>query len=123
MNSRPGINMDTARERLLALREALVQASADGADDTRTVEEDRSRIGRLSRVAALHSQAMAQERERRRRLHLQRVDTALTRIDQHEYGECVTCGEAIDPRRLTADPAAVQCIGCAGKAEREREKQ
>lgn len=64
---------------------------------------------------SLQVQAMAQASEERRRLEARRIRAAIKRIDEGEYGLCVTCGEDIAEGRLTADPVAVACIGCAGK--------
>ena len=41
------------------------------------------------------------------------IETALERIADGTYGDCVTCGEAIPPARLEAVPQAAQCIKCA----------
>lgn len=41
------------------------------------------------------------------------IETALGRIADGTYGQCVTCGEAIAPARLEAVPHAAQCIKCA----------
>lgn len=48
---------------------------------------------------------------------IQRIRTALARIENGSYGTCVTCGEGIAPARLAAVPTAVQCAGCAGAAK------
>ncbi len=39
---------------------------------------------------------------------------AAARMDEGEYGACVTCGEDIAAKRLELDPAAAVCIACAG---------
>lgn len=44
------------------------------------------------------------------------VRGALHRIKDGSYGTCVRCGDAIDPRRLEAQPEAALCIGCAQAA-------
>ncbi len=41
------------------------------------------------------------------------VKSALTRIDDGSYGTCSLGGEAIEPARLDADPAAATCIAHA----------
>lgn len=48
---------------------------------------------------------------------LQNVKTALQRMADGSYGECVSCGKAIAPERLKASPAAARCIQCQTKAE------
>lgn len=36
-----------------------------------------------------------------------------------EAGICLDCGEEISPDRLEANPAAIRCIDCQRKKERE----
>ena len=38
---------------------------------------------------------------------------ALARIEDGNYGECASCGEAIAVKRLEAEPDAALCIDCA----------
>ena len=84
---------------------------------TRSVELDQARVGRLTRMDALQSQAMHQENNRRRDLELTRIDTALQRIENKEYGYCLDCGENIAEKRLEFDPSVTLCIHCASTAE------
>ena len=46
---------------------------------------------------------------------LSEVERALAKLDDGSYGECDDCGQAIDPLRLEAKPAAPYCINCASK--------
>jgi len=48
---------------------------------------------------------------------LQRIDEALRRLAQGQYGRCRECGDEIAEARLTALPFAVRCVDC----ERQRE--
>ena len=109
------------RARLEALREQLRQAAEAGEEAGATVELDQSRVGRLSRMDALQGQAMAQAGEQRRRLSLARIEAALQRMEEGEYGWCLSCGELIARGRLEVDPAATQCIDCAAKHETEHQ--
>jgi len=63
---------------------------------------------------ALQGQAMAQEQHRRRQVATARIDAALRRIDDGEYGWCLKCGEAIARARLESDASAPLCVKCAG---------
>lgn len=82
-------------------------------DQTRPVDLDQSSVGRLSRMDAMQSQAMAQENRRRRDVELIRIEAALERLDAGEYGYCAACDEEIDKRRLNVDPANPFCVRCA----------
>ncbi|NKB49305.1 MAG: hypothetical protein GKS02_08060 [Alphaproteobacteria bacterium] len=70
-------------------------------------------MGRLSRMDALQGQEMARAAERRRELEVRKIDAALARIEDGEYGWCVRCGEEIAAERLQLDPAVPICIDCA----------
>jgi len=103
---------------LLHQRRAEILALVDGhGDDSKPVELDQTRLGRLSRMDALQSQAMAKETERRRHQELERIELALKRLADDEYGDCLDCGEPIAPKRLMFDPSAALCIDCADKAQ------
>lgn len=106
------------RARLLALREQLESIAGASAAAGQTVELDQASVGRLSRMDALQAQQMALATEQRRQRQLQQIAAALRRMEQGEYGDCLACGEPIDPRRLHADPLATHCIACADQASR-----
>ena len=44
---------------------------------------------------------------------LRQIDAALKRIEEDEYGYCVTCGNEISPERLEILPATPFCKNCA----------
>jgi len=108
---------DRMRERLLAWRAELLSLAETGEASADIVELDQSKVGRLSRMDAMQSQAMAQAALVRRGATLKAIAAALRRIDDGEYGWCGECGEAIDRRRLEIDPTALLCIVCANRAE------
>ena len=43
---------------------------------------------------------------------LNKINDALARLDQGDYGNCFECGEEIAEKRLRALPFAVRCKGC-----------
>jgi DnaK suppressor protein len=102
----------TPRETLLARLRALDAEDAAGEESQKTVELDQQAIGRLSRMDALQNQAMAQAQARRRQGERLRILAALRRIEEDDYGYCTDCGEAIEPARLSADPAIPRCLDC-----------
>ena len=76
------------------------------------VELDQQSVGRLSRMDALQSQAMAQAQKRRRNAMQVVLQAALKRIDEGEFGFCDDCGDEIGQSRLMANPAITKCISC-----------
>ncbi|MDP6706345.1 MAG: TraR/DksA family transcriptional regulator [Alphaproteobacteria bacterium] len=106
--------LQAAEKRLLARRDELEALAATAEESRQPVELDQTRVGRLSRMDALQDQAMALETERRRNIELRRIEAALGRVADGEYGYCLTCGEEIGAKRLELDPTAPQCVDCAG---------
>ena len=49
---------------------------------------------------------------------LQMVEGALVRMREGTFGECVSCGKEINPKRLEAVPWTRHCIDCQEKAEK-----
>ena len=108
-----GPDLKKAKKALEALRTDLTEVAEAARDGRRPVELDQTKVGRLSRMDALQDQAMQVEVENRRKMELQRIEAALSRIADGEYGYCVTCGEDIEEKRLALDPAAPFCQDCA----------
>jgi DnaK suppressor protein len=116
MSGQSQIDFAAIEQRLRARRDELLRLTAAHEDESDPVEVDQSSVGRLTRMDALQSQAMAAEVERRRELEVARIESALERIEQGEYGYCVSCGEPIAPRRLELDPATPFCLSCAERS-------
>ena len=105
------------RDKLLKLRAELRAIAELGDESAAVVELDQTKVGRLSRMDALQAQAMAKASGARREQMLRRIEAALKRIDDDDYGYCKECDEPINPKRLEFDPTAVLCIDCASKLE------
>ncbi len=103
---------NSARERLLELRNELEAVSATSKESAAVVELDQSKVGRLSRMDAMQGQAMARASGQRREAMLRNIEAALMRIDNGDYGLCRDCDEPINPKRLEFDPTALRCIDC-----------
>lgn len=107
------LDVSAFRGRLVARRQELQDLAASSAESRKPVELDQTRVGRLSRMDALQNQAMSLEAERRRKAELLRIEASLKRLEDGDYGYCVTCGEQIPLRRLELDPTLPTCIACA----------
>ena len=107
------MNNATMRVKLLALKENLLALSETAAEGRKAVGLDQSKVGRLSRMDALQQQAMDKAIEARRRTDLKRIEAALQRLDEEEYGYCLKCGDEIAEKRLELDPMATLCTDCA----------
>ena len=77
------------------------------------VELDQQSVGRLSRMDALQKQNMELATEHRRQMRVKAINAALQRVENGEYGYCLTCDEEIAQQRLEFDPAIACCIACS----------
>ena len=112
------INFEYFRKRLEERQKDILAAKKVSKTDNGPVELDQARVGRLSRMDAMQQQAMSKATARLTDIELQRIKTALSRIESDEYGYCILCDEEIAEKRLQFDPSLLTCISCAQKAER-----
>jgi len=82
-------------------------------DSAETVALDQTSVGRLSRMDAMQQQAMALASQDRQGERLLRIKTALERVEDGEYGECLECLQEIPVARLEIDPSIEYCVKCA----------
>lgn len=61
-------------------------------------------------------------RDRERKL-LSKIEEAIQRIDDGEFGLCEDCGEVIGTKRLEARPVTTLCIDCKTKQENKEKSQ
>jgi DnaK suppressor protein len=103
----------TKYKKLIDLQlEKLIAENTLGQSAQKTVELDQQSVGRLSRMDALQSQAMAQAQQRRRDVLKGSLQAALRRLKEEEFGYCHECGDEIEEARLLASPTVIKCISC-----------
>lgn len=106
------------KQRIRAAQAELHALSATTADAAKPVELDQTRVGRVSRMDAMQSQAMSLEVKRRQELQLKQLDAALKRLADDDYGYCVRCGGEIGIERLKVTLTTLLCIACAEQGEK-----
>nr|WP_321456772.1 TraR/DksA family transcriptional regulator [uncultured Cohaesibacter sp.] len=114
------ISPKTAMELLEGKRIEISSLSEMSRQARSVVALDQQSVGRLSRMDALQSQAMAQETERRRALNLQKIELAFKRLESGDFGYCIECDAEIPLERLEIDPTATLCVKCAEKKEKSK---
>ena len=77
--------LEKFRTALLEQRQDLMRLEDSAKESVDTVELDQSSVGRLSRMDALQSQAMAQENKRRREVQLVRIQAAFERLEDGRF--------------------------------------
>ena len=107
------VDLAKAEQRLADKKQELEDLSDLSAEARDPVSLDQQSVGRLSRMDAMQQQAMNQATEQKRKFDLVRIEAALRRIRDEEYGYCDECGEEIPDGRLAIDPMAELCVTCA----------
>jgi len=100
---------------LVERREALRELLSGSDESTQRVEIDsacQSKESQRSRTESAQVREMARAFRSRWQRELARVDGALRRMENDEYGDCFVCGEPIPFRRLQSEPSATRCIEC-----------
>jgi DnaK suppressor protein len=105
------------KQNLLSLLEDLRAQYQLGKSATDTVVLDQAMVGRLSRMDAMQQQKMAESSIQSTRKRLKKVQIALAKLDEGEYGYCDECGETIAFARLEIQPEADLCIECQSMLE------
>ena len=113
MSDRKDIDVEALKIQLIERRDELNRLLTANRDNIKPVILDQTTVGRLSRMDELQTQAMSIETERRRKDELHRIYAALSRVDEDDFGYCVTCGDEIEKKRIELDPAIPTCVGCA----------
>src|SRR5207302_10012232 len=94
------------------LRRTVNRTQADG----RSADEDTAQ-DIADRAASSYTKEFLFSQSNNERMLLQMVETALQRIREGEFGECVGCGNEINAKRLEAVPWTRYCIACQEKLE------
>ncbi len=99
-------------ERQRELRFNVSRTAQDGREaDLESAQDVADRAANSYTKEFLFSQSNSE------RQTLQMVDGALERIREGSFGECIACGEEINPKRLEAVPWTRHCIECQEKVE------
>jgi DnaK suppressor protein len=67
------------------------------------------------------TQSLTFELRKRERVMISKINTALQRIQDGNFGSCDGCEEPIEKRRLEARPFSILCVACQEQHE-HREK-
>jgi len=110
------IMLEYFRQKLLRWREELLNESHDTLNN---LQENQSFVPDLADRASLETDRSLELRARdRERKLISKIDQALQRIENDEYGYCEETGEPIGVRRLEARPVATLCIEAQEQHER-----
>src|SRR6204780_2895060 len=109
--------LDAFKKRLETRQQELRRMVTRTEQDGRTVDED-SAQDIADRAASSYTKEFLFHQSNNERQLLQMVDGALDRIREGPFGQCISCGEEINPKRLEAVPWTRHCIACQEKLEK-----
>jgi DnaK suppressor protein len=109
--------LDYFKKRLESRQVDLRRTVSRTEQDGRTVDED-SAQDIADRAASSYTKEFLFHQSNNDRQLLQMVETALERIREGNFGECISCGKEINAKRLEAVPWTRHCIECQEKLER-----
>ena len=110
-------DLERCRANLLAERERILGNADRVSSGELDVDPDDFPDEMDSALAESSLSFTGQMRERERGL-LNKIEKTLEAIERGAYGECESCGEPIEAKRLLARPVASLCIDCKGEQER-----
>jgi DnaK suppressor protein len=100
-------------DRQRELRHIMNRTAQDGRDaDLESAQDIADRAANSYNKEFLFSQSNNE------RQLLQMVDSALVRMREGTFGQCISCGEEINSKRLEAVPWTRHCIECQEKLEK-----
>jgi DnaK suppressor protein len=108
--------LDVFRKRLEERQQALRKTVSRTEEDGRIADQD-SAQDIADRAANSYTKEFLFSVSNNERQLLNMVETALQRIREGTFGECVHCGNEINSKRLEAVPWTRYCIACQEKKE------
>ena len=111
--------LDYFKKRLEARQHDLRRMVSRTEQDGRSADED-SAQDIADRAASSYNKEFLFHQSNNDRQLLQMVENALSRIREGTFGECISCGKDINPKRLEAVPWTRHCIECQEKLEQGR---
>ena len=104
------------KEKLIAMKEDILHMNRE------TLMEMQENVAPIpdivDRASSEADRALELRTRDRQRKHIAKIDAAIRRIDDGEYGYCEETGEPIGVRRLEARPTATLCVEAQERHER-----
>jgi DnaK suppressor protein len=109
--------LDYYKKKLQSRREELLRAIARTEQEGREADEDPT-VDLADKAANSYTKEFLFGQTHNDRALLQLVDDALRRIKEESFGQCVSCEQELQQKRLEAVPWTRYCISCQEKQER-----
>jgi DnaK suppressor protein len=109
--------LETFKKKLEARQHDLRRTVSRTQQDGRSADEDTAQDIADKAASSYNKEFLFHQSNADRQL-LQMVEGALARIREGNFGECISCGKEINPKRLEAVPWTRHCIECQEKLEK-----
>ena len=109
--------LEAFKKKLEARQQDLRRTVSRTQQDGRSADEDTAQDIADKAASSYNKEFLFHQSNADRQL-LQMVDGALARIREGSFGECISCGKEINPKRLEAVPWTRHCIECQEKLEK-----
>ena len=106
------------RRILVEKKQALLDAAKSTLHSEMVLSPD-DRFDEVDQASSEYMQAFSFRLRGRERFLLDKIDIALRKLDDGQFGICEECEEEIAVKRLTARPEAPLCIQCKEAQEKE----
>ena len=114
--------LDAFKKRLEDRQRELRQNVSRTEQDGRTADLDTAQ-DIADRASSSYQKEFLFHQSSSERQTLQMVENALSRIREGTFGECISCGNEINAKRLEAVPWTRYCIECQEKLEKGQLEQ
>ena len=109
--------LESFKKRLETRQQELRRMVSRTQQDGRSADEDTAQDIADKAASSYNKEFLFHQSNNDRQL-LQMVEGALARIREGSFGECISCGTEINPKRLEAVPWTRHCIECQEKLEK-----
>ncbi|MGH9686091.1 MAG: TraR/DksA family transcriptional regulator [Candidatus Acidiferrales bacterium] len=109
--------LDYYKKKLQIRRDELLRAIARTEQEGREADEDPT-VDLADKAANSYTKEFLFGQTHNDRALLQLVDDALRRIKEESFGQCISCEQELQQKRLEAVPWTRYCIACQEKQER-----
>jgi DnaK suppressor protein len=108
--------LEAFKKRLETRQQELRRNVSRTQQDGRSSDEDSAQDIADKAASSYNKEFLFHQSNAERQL-LQMVENALARIQDGSFGQCISCGQEINPKRLEAVPWTRHCIACQEKLE------
>ena len=105
---------DLIKEKILSDREAAQNSISALEETVKPVSPD-SAIGRLTRMEAINAKSISEASLRSFKVKLEKLNRALAKLDEPDFGICIRCEEPIPVKRMMLMPETTLCVTCADR--------